>query len=363
MLVLLTVTVSCWLLFCIVCMLEILTGYSRWTFVVLYYALSTLLDRYNLQHMPWLRRCAVASYLGRHWFKTRLHLTQQVFDEIMQCKGPRVFMCGPHGIACVHLAFGFAAYGDLWPESVGARTYVVAHWCFLFIPIVRNIYSAFGVVDSSRATVERVLARGDNLALCPCGVMGKYHAMFNKDIVLDCATKEYKYVCEDDDGVLVFENDKPAVGFERPVNETAVLQRSTSKLGCFKVAAHHEATVWPLLSPSENKNYHIMAPKFLKHISKRHWMLRNVLRVTLSLAHGSWFLFPVQSVNNWYVGAGTRLSRNDGRAKQGELHAFANEVYAAFSDVGEEHNIAVVYDWDKTVHTRHSRLTTQDTEK
>lgn len=329
-------------------------GVEYWLLVAFYYIYSEILDRYGLQHAPWLRRSRFANYIGRRLFRTKFVMQQEVWDEIRRTRGAKVFVCGPHGIACSHLVFGFAAYGAQWPDAVGARTYVVAHWIYLALPIVRNIYSAFGVVDSRQRTIEKVLARGDNIAICACGLIGKCHAVSGYRLVIDCATKQYKYVVPTRDGRGAFEDGTPAVGYERPELFPVALQRSTHRLGIFKLAALHRATVFPVLSPHEDESYFVMAPWMRQFVPDA--LVAAVIAVTP--LYGYWLVLQVRETIEWYVGNGVRYA---GRVPLTRLSVeqYADAVYDEFARLAADNLYAVVFDYDHTLRTKRSRLSTE----
>jgi len=328
-------------------------GVEYWLLVAFYYIYSEMADRYGLQHAPWLRRSRFSSFVGRRLFRTKFVLQQEVWDQIRQTKEPKVFVCGPHGIACSHLVFGFAAYGDQWPDAIGAHTYVVAHWIYLVIPIVRNIYAAYGVVDSRQRTIEAVLERGDNIAICACGLIGKCHAVSGYRVVIDSATKEYKYIVPTPDGKGAFESGAPAVAHEEPELFPVVLQRSTQRLGIFKLAAQYGATVFPVLSPHEDESYFIAAP----------WMRQRVpdslvvLVIAITPLYGYWLVLQVRETIEWYVGNGVKYA-GALPATRDSVERFADAVYEEFSDLASENLYGVVFDYDHTTRTKRSRLST-----
>lgn len=86
-----------------------------------------------------------------------------------------VFAVAPHGPAADGLVAGFAGHGVARPGALQRMldaTRVVAHRGYRAMPLVREIYAAFGVVPHSRTAVDAALAAGAHLALCPSGFAG-----------------------------------------------------------------------------------------------------------------------------------------------------------------------------------------------
>lgn len=223
-----------------------------------YYAGSEWLDRSRLTHAPSWRASRLAAYLGRVVMRTRFS-SLGVLDSLGA--GPHMFVCEPHGVACLHLVFGFAAHGGALPEHVASRTLVVAHWLYKLVPILRNIYAVFGVIDNSAYAIECALDEGYSVALIPSALVGKDRSLTWTDD------------SKDEDA------------------RTVVWRRS--QLGWAVYAARRRASVVPVLSPREDEAYrrgmtHFAWPFVLP---LGWWFIRPVVdiefRVGAPIAHGT----------------------------------------------------------------------------
>lgn len=333
-------------------------GIEYWALVVCYFIWCTCVDHYDLQHMPWLRGSRLTKHIARWLINGKFVVQPEVWESIVSYKRPKMFVCGPHGIACSHLV-SFAAYAGHWPDSVGARTRVVAHWIYLCIPLVRNIYTAYGVIDSRRSSIVWALERGDNVALCACGLIGKCQAVSGYRVVLDSTTKQYKYVVPTRDGRGAFEDGTPAVNYKQPELFPVVLQRSSTRLGCFALAMSYGAPVFTVLSPHEDEAYYRMAPWIKQHAPQ--WASWLVLM--LVPLYGTWLVRQVRPNIEYYVGEGARYGPPSLRyillPNRECVSEFANIVYDNFAKSAAENLYGMVYDWDKTISTQHSTLSVE----
>jgi hypothetical protein len=217
--------------------------------------------------------------------------------------GPHVFVCEPHGPACLHLVFGFAAHGGALPPALAERTLVVAHWIYLVVPLLRNVYAAFGVVDSSAGSLHRALADGYSLALSPSGVAGLWLSLRPPARVANGGGGGGVACTGDDDCA---EQRAPAVDVWR-----------RASLGCFAYAARHAALVVPVLSPDED------------HVYARCLTALGVAPLVLTL--GPWLVRPRLPVLEWRVGrvCHTRIGRYQRPADD-----VADSAYAELRELG-----------------------------
>ena len=149
---------------------------------IAYYALSEYADARRLLHMPALRGSSAVRWLAHEFMRSRFSPAGRVQLGALAADQQYVFACEPHGAACLSLVFGFAAHGGGGgsgglDERLASRILVVAHRVYRLVPIVRTIYSVFGVIDNSRESIEAALNDHYSLALVPSGVAGKYHSL------------------------------------------------------------------------------------------------------------------------------------------------------------------------------------------
>ena len=151
---------------------------------IFYYCVSEYVERRGWTHMPSWRVSRFARFV-RRFLSIRLAPSSvaRLSDIVKQTVRPTIYMLGPHGMACFHMIFGFAAPGSEvgecgLSEADVARIWIVAHPIYKIVPIVRNIYACFGVIGGKTA-VRQALERGDSLAVTPCGFEGKHHSLLN----------------------------------------------------------------------------------------------------------------------------------------------------------------------------------------
>lgn len=225
-----------------------------------YYALSELVERRGWTHRPDWRASRFAAWVGRTLMRTRFTDESAAALRALGA-GPHVFVCEPHGPACLHLVFGFAAHGGALPPVLAERTRVVAHWVYRGVPLLRNLYAAFGVIDSSAGSVRRALAAGDSVALSPSGIAGLWLSLCPRPLLDADEADQWR------DAVHVWRRDS---------------------LGCFEYASRRGATVVPVLSPDEDATYR----RYLTH-----WNLP-----PLVLTLGRWLVCQHLPVLEWRVG-------------------------------------------------------------
>jgi hypothetical protein len=197
---------------------------ALWIWLV-YYMLSEVIESRRLTHMPSWRSSRFISFIGRTLLRTRFDERSRTYLQSLPLDRQYMFVCEPHGIACYHLVAGFAGHGGdgLRPE-IAARTLVVAHQSFLFVPLLRNLYAVFGVIDERPATINSALDAGFSLALIPSALVGKWHSMLGSSL-----------------------EQQPSDYGRHP---TTVYRRES--FGCFKYAHRRRMSVVPVLSPDED---------------------------------------------------------------------------------------------------------------
>lgn len=327
-----------------------------------YYAASECVEWYGLLHMPSWRRSRFARYIGRTLYRSRFSTDLEHTSSYSEIKtGPIMFILEPHGYASLHMVFGFAAHGGALPRDIADRTFVVAHWTCRLLPIIRNIFSAFGVIYSNRSHVERVLKRGYNIAVCASGITGKYMAMRNYEVLKD-AENQYRYAYDtgspyvyNDYGMdtrLRFADGSPLHNGCSIYCDMVVVQRSTKKLGCFKLAADYCATVYPVFSPCERNTF----------ASSGHWLanllpqpLANCFAMTLMPAFGDWLILQRCEPYEWYFGRPVHIDRRPG-AKRPTPEQLATEFYNNLSHLGDCVLCPILYDFDRTLFKTDDRL-------
>jgi len=197
---------------------------------LLYAIASAVAHHYGWLHSPRARSSRFVRFVQRRICrasfdqkaKARLRaLARRVTRE----PRPVVFACAPHQPLCLHMALGFAAHGGArfggLPRALAARTYIAAHWAQRLLPLLPEFLALFGVTNSTRRNVERVLARNDHLCIAPDGIAGKMHAITHP-----------------------------------PPPKTVVLLVRRAQLGWLTLAARHNALVVPVLSP--NETHHVV---------------------------------------------------------------------------------------------------------
>lgn len=208
-------------------------SYAYWLAWFVYYALFEFLHRAHWLHSPALRGGWLARAV-RYWFDVSFTPeANQVLADINEqiAAGHQfIFACEPHAPQCLQLTLGFAAHGGALPALLGRCTFVVAHASTRFIPIVREIFSAYGVISASRQALEAVLGSGYaySLALIPSGVYGKEHALLDR--------------ARHDGSVTVY--------------------RSRERFGFLYLAAKYKCSVVPVLSPDEMDGYTMFLQQF-----------------------------------------------------------------------------------------------------
>jgi hypothetical protein len=273
---LLMVTVAAWILELLFC------GFSLWRHALFFVATAAafaLLSRPGVK--KYIRGSTFSQYVGEHLYGVRFDDASKWRLKALAQKGHYVFCCEPHGAACLHMVYGFAAHGERLPEALAERVHVMAHWCYLALPFVNVIYEAYGVVPNTQGVVQRLLARGDSIAVCPSGVPGKCCSVINP-----------------------------------PKNvKTITVLRRREKLGFLSMAARNGADLVPVLSVNENNAF-------------------NHTDVTSGwFVYGRWLLFPVVDSLELRVGAPipTLSYKHDDPAS---MEALADRYYSAVVALG-----------------------------
>lgn len=225
-----------------------------------YYALSEMLESRHLTKSHALRASRLVAYVGRVLMRCDYSAeAKQRLEQLAKSGQQVVFACEPHGIACSHMVWGFAAHGGALPDMLASRTLVVAHVVFKCIPIVRNLYAAFGVIDNRASSVQQALQDGYSIALVPSSILGKAKSLSAPAPVAD-----------DDDDAL------PAVTIWR-----------RASMGCFAYARRRNIAFVPVLSPDEDYAYR----RFVTASGSPLWVL----------ALGWWLVRPYCDLE-WRVG-------------------------------------------------------------
>jgi len=217
-----------------------------------YFAASYACESRLHTHRPDWRGGWLAAFVGRVLQRTAFANPGRL--ETLD-RRQYIFACYPHGIAPLHLIFGFAAHGGQpgLPPELAARTLVVAHWIFKGVPLLRNLYAAFGVIGSDRASVKWALDAGYSLAIAPGGLAAKSDSLLER---------------RDDDRVYV--------------------HTSRNRLGIYEYANRYGCPIVPIFSPHEDDTY-----------------LRLFTRLRcapLVLVLGRWLVFQRRDELRWTVG-------------------------------------------------------------
>ena len=310
-----------------------------------YFALSEYVEWHGWLHMPAWRRSRFAFFVGRTLYRSSFAFE---FDDRWRQTirpGSCMFILEPHGFASLHMVFGFAAHGGSLPPDIGDRTFVIGHWFCRFLPIIRNIFSAFGVIYSTQRDVERVLMRGDHIAVCASGIAGKQMSLRNMKVVQDKFDK-YRYVipATSGDHDFLFEDGSPAANILEPKHDTLVIQRSTTRLGCFAMAIRHCVNVIPVLSPYENETFTSLGSAWASRLPP---LIGNCFAMTLMPVFGRWMILQRCNCYQWFVGKTIQTTRGMSAPNLAKL------VYTELSELAKLTTGAdVVYDFDRTIFSR-----------
>ena len=150
---------------------------------LLYYVIGEWLHRNEVLHCPSARRSKFVRWFNQTYYGVHISQISSRLRHDFGCKNSKryIFALEPHHVQCLHIVWCFAAPGDMLPPSILDDTRVVAHWCHRLIPFVRELYSMFGVIDSSRYTIETAMKYNRyHLALIPSGFDGKIHALIGE---------------------------------------------------------------------------------------------------------------------------------------------------------------------------------------
>jgi hypothetical protein len=150
-------------------------------------------------------------------------------NELAKSKRQLMFCLAPHGPLCLHAAIGFLGHVGELPKAMCQRLRLVGHWSLFMIPIVNELATAFGVIDSSRATVDMALENNQHVALIPCGMDSKIRVLIEAPVA-----------------------DK----------QTVVIHRSRAQFGFLVLAARRKALIVPVLGPDENNLYDLYGTRF-----------------------------------------------------------------------------------------------------
>lgn len=196
-----------------------------------------------------------------------------------------VFAFAPHGPAADGLVSAMACHGARRAgrlQRMLDNTCVVAHSVYLALPLVRDIYTAFGVVPHRRSDVESALARGAHIALCPGGV-----AAMMRCIATPCA---------DVDTVVVYRR---------------------RRAGFCALAARRGAHVVPVLVLGTARSWRCLGASFLPPLLAVHVKTRE----------------PVRCVFGAPIAAAAYAS---------DVDALADKYYAALRRLGAKHGVRVL---------------------
>ncbi len=165
------------------------------------------------------------------WMLTRIEFdsnAKEVLERLNKMLGRQfMFAAEPHGLFCWQLAGLFAGYGGRLPAVIGENVFVMAHWLFVFLPVVNIFYALYGIVPSWRGSVERELLNGKHIALCPSG-------MFGKELSLS--------------------------GIGASADTIAIHKRTNDSLGFIKMAIEYNLLIVPILSLHEDNTYERFNP-------------------------------------------------------------------------------------------------------
>lgn len=205
--------------------LALIACMAYWT-----YARDTTRER--MLHSTWLRRSALPRWV-KHWANT--YFTDEARERLRALPSEKqvVIACEPHNLQCLHLSLCFAAFGDDLPEALGSKIRVVADVSAMMLPFIGELFSAFGVINSSRATFSDYIATGHSIALCPSGITGKEHALLDTQ------------VADAESGM-----------------RKVFIYTSRTRLGFLSMACRHKLPIVPVLSPDEVDAYQLFGQRW-----------------------------------------------------------------------------------------------------
>lgn len=206
------------------------------TAIVAYYIVGESLHRARLLRDNEFRRGALARWLKRCCFPVRFdtnsrRLLAQMAKRAQRNGAQYIFACEPHGPECMQMAFGFAGHGGELPAEIADNLSLVSHWLGRFLPLVRDLYSAVGVVSCTREIVESELCAGSHLAIIPSGIKGKSQTMLEGGA----------------------HNDPKSITKEGKLRVR--VHTRGDRLGIFALAAAHDAYLVPVFSPDEQRAF------------------------------------------------------------------------------------------------------------
>jgi hypothetical protein len=295
--------------------------YMQLVIWVAYYALSEILESRDMMHAPSWRASRFARFV-RRFTRVQFHQSQvQRIAELLGSDECTIWMIGPHGMGCFGMIFGFAAPGSDERESGIteknlARLRVVAHPIYKFIPILRNIYAAFGVIGGKSA-VKAALERKDSLVVTPCGFMGKYFSLLHGPSGL---SPDFWYSWQNPRTRQV----ETVMARGQPdIFDDCTLVLKTENLAIFAMAKRYNARLVNVLSPEEDHTY------LRTHLSSK------FAAYTVTL--GPWLFGQKLPVLEFYVG---RAYYPDYSRRT--LEEIRDEVARAFVEIGYAHRRQVV---------------------
>lgn len=216
----------------------------------------------------------------------------QTLHNLSRSNRQLMFCLAPHGPMCLHAAVGILGHGGEMPPVLSKQLRLVAHWSLRLIPFVRELASVFGVIDSTRITVEHALQQKQHLALIPCGMQSKIRVLT-----------------------------------ETPASAgTVVVHRHKSQFGFLSLAARYKVVIVPVLAPDENHIYTLYGT----------WLSC----WPLTLIVGRFGVLPWQRS---YMRVGAPIYTDEfAHWKSADMRALANRYYAELAKLaGSSHNLEV----------------------
>lgn len=266
---------------------------------IAYYVASELVESRRLTHSPALRSSRLIGYLGRVVMRCGFsHAAAQRLAEVASENEQVLFPCEPHGIGCSPMVWGFAAHGGALPESLARRTLVVGHVVFKTIPIVRNLYAIFGVIDNCASTIQAALDDGYSLALVPSSILGKAKSL------------SIRYVDQPEENARL---------------RVTIWRRSS--IGCFVYAQRRRMSIVPVISPEEDYGYRLFF-----NDGRWFWVL----------ATGWWFVRPYYKLE-WRVGRTLSTASSNAASIAASVYSEYAEMVKGDYDLVVRHANDVVF--------------------
>jgi hypothetical protein len=158
-------------------------------------------------------------------------------------------------MGCFHMIFFGGPGCDVeesgFTQEQIARIFVVAHPIYKCVPILRNIYAAFGVIGGKEA-VKAALERGDSIVVTPCGFKGKYLSITHGPSTM---SEDFWYSWKNartQQVETVIANSAKGRDF---FNDCVFVLKPDSNLAIYELAKRYRARLINVLSPDEDHTF------------------------------------------------------------------------------------------------------------